>query len=219
MGSKKKDLTNLKFGRLEVIKLSSTRKYGNSTKRMWLCKCDCGKEIEVNTGALNSGNTKSCGCLHDELSADIGRNSRHKVANSDAGYKSIMRSYIQNAKDREYEFLLTFDEFKNIITSDCYYCGTPPSNTYFKNYYNIKYNGVDRKNNDVGYNVENSVACCKMCNIAKNNNSYDDFISWVIRIFRKTASKVVQSNIEITGLVKTYSNDATLGEQIRKLIR
>ena len=29
---------------------------------MWLCKCDCGKEVIVQGAHLRSGKTKSCGC-------------------------------------------------------------------------------------------------------------------------------------------------------------
>lgn len=61
--SNKKDLTNMRFGRLTVI-----REIGRNKHRevMWLCKCDCGKE-HITTGySLRSGATKSCGCLrHD----------------------------------------------------------------------------------------------------------------------------------------------------------
>ena len=35
----------------------------------WRCKCDCGNEIIVNTCAINSNNTKSCGCLKTEKSS------------------------------------------------------------------------------------------------------------------------------------------------------
>lgn len=36
--------------------------------RRWLCLCDCGNYTEVDTGPLNFGNTKSCGCLRAESS-------------------------------------------------------------------------------------------------------------------------------------------------------
>lgn len=32
----------------------------------WHCKCKCGNEIDVDTRNLNSGHTKSCGCLQKE---------------------------------------------------------------------------------------------------------------------------------------------------------
>ena len=32
---------------------------------MWRCKCDCGKEVIVQSSNLINGNTKSCGCLKE----------------------------------------------------------------------------------------------------------------------------------------------------------
>lgn len=56
-----KDLTNQHFGRLTAIKY-----LGNS---IWECKCQCGKTINVKTSKLNSGHTKSCGCLQKEIAS------------------------------------------------------------------------------------------------------------------------------------------------------
>lgn len=58
-----KDLTGLRFGRLSV--LHRTRSLNKRV--LWLCRCDCGVEKEVVGGNLNSGWTKSCGCLTSEL--------------------------------------------------------------------------------------------------------------------------------------------------------
>ena len=60
------DLTGQRFGRLEAIKPSHKDSYG---KWHWLCKCDCGNEVTISRAHLRDGNTKSCGCLHKELSA------------------------------------------------------------------------------------------------------------------------------------------------------
>ena len=54
------DLTGQRFGKLTV--LERTENIGTSAG--WRCRCDCGKETVVRTGALRSGHTKSCGCLH-----------------------------------------------------------------------------------------------------------------------------------------------------------
>lgn len=35
----------------------------------WHCKCKCGNEIDVDTRNLNSGHTKSCGCLLKEVNS------------------------------------------------------------------------------------------------------------------------------------------------------
>lgn len=35
----------------------------------WPCLCDCGSSVIIYTSSLNSGATKSCGCLHREISS------------------------------------------------------------------------------------------------------------------------------------------------------
>ena len=52
------DKTGQRFGRLVAIK----HLYGGK----YLCKCDCGNQIEVETNNLTSGNTQSCGCLQKD---------------------------------------------------------------------------------------------------------------------------------------------------------
>lgn len=50
----------MKFGRLTAIERSATQRRHVSE---WVCRCDCGETRSVATDKLNSGNTKSCGCL------------------------------------------------------------------------------------------------------------------------------------------------------------
>lgn len=57
------DISGYRFGRLVTIEETG---YSTKGRRDWLCKCDCGKECTVNRTALNSGKTKSCGCLSRE---------------------------------------------------------------------------------------------------------------------------------------------------------
>lgn len=52
-----------KYGRLTLIKETVC----TSKKHMWLCKCDCGKLVEVSIYQLKNGECKSCGCLRDEV--------------------------------------------------------------------------------------------------------------------------------------------------------
>lgn len=49
---------------MKVIRKCNHRNKKNEI--LWLCKCDCGEEIESTAGRLNSGNTKSCGCTRKE---------------------------------------------------------------------------------------------------------------------------------------------------------
>lgn len=54
----KVDLKNKKFGKLLAIEHNGRNKYG---KVLWRCLCDCGNYYTVNSGALLTGNTTSCG--------------------------------------------------------------------------------------------------------------------------------------------------------------
>lgn len=45
----------------------------------WLCVCDCGQQTSVNTGNLQCGRTKSCGCLNKRRGASS-PNFKHGIA-------------------------------------------------------------------------------------------------------------------------------------------
>jgi hypothetical protein len=57
------DLTGKRFGRLSILSRAENTK---TMKVRWKCLCDCGKEIDVQSCNLKSGNTKSCGCWNSE---------------------------------------------------------------------------------------------------------------------------------------------------------
>ena len=48
------EIPNMKFGKLKPIRMMN---FG-SGRTTWLCKCDCGKELEVSQKSLTTGNTK-----------------------------------------------------------------------------------------------------------------------------------------------------------------
>lgn len=64
--SERLDLAGQRFGRLVAIQRVGITARGMSK---WRCRCDCGTETVVQLGALRSGHTQSCGCLHAELFA------------------------------------------------------------------------------------------------------------------------------------------------------
>lgn len=76
------DLTGRRFGKLTAIRYLEPHE--RTTKRnhsgaFWLCKCDCGNEVETASNTLLSNEIKSCGCssmslgemeIADELTAN-----------------------------------------------------------------------------------------------------------------------------------------------------
>lgn len=55
----KEDLTGKTFGYLTVICIDESYQ---GKRGHWVCKCKCGNTKSVETSALKSGKTKSCGC-------------------------------------------------------------------------------------------------------------------------------------------------------------
>lgn len=58
-----------RFGKWTILELSSKiAQYKHCRQRYYLCKCDCGTEREVLKLSLLAGTSKSCGCIHKEVS-------------------------------------------------------------------------------------------------------------------------------------------------------
>lgn len=83
MRNGKIDLMCQKFDRLRVVGDRPSDKKGNAR---WLCHCDCGKDVVVRAASLRRGDTKSCGCLHEEAAQQRGRlNTTHGHSVGDGG--------------------------------------------------------------------------------------------------------------------------------------
>lgn len=87
----KNNLIGQVFGRLTVLEYC-----GNS---IWLCQCSCGNTAKVRTSALNSGKTKSCGCLRGENTKGNTRNMgpRKDITNHRFG-NLVAKEYIKGGK-------------------------------------------------------------------------------------------------------------------------
>lgn len=53
------DILGRRFGKLTVIKYLGSK----NGRAMWRCRCDCGNEIDTYSSYLQTGDTKSCGCI------------------------------------------------------------------------------------------------------------------------------------------------------------
>lgn len=73
------NLIGQRFGRLTVV---GEDKNNGQNKRMWICKCDCGKTKSkpIDTYSLTHGKVKSCGCLYFESNKE--RNKKHGLTHS-----------------------------------------------------------------------------------------------------------------------------------------
>jgi len=174
-----------KFGRLVVL---ARERQDKERRWLWKCQCDCG-QITITAGTkLRSGHTQSCGCLQRERSilAHSGRRSPYGKAFGAAATNRLFRQYENNAKRRGLLFVLSPDIFRDLLRSNCHYCGSPPAqlamDPHFLRSGFILYNGIDRVDNGKGYIPDNCVPCCHICNQAKSDRSIKDFLAWIERI-------------------------------------
>lgn len=190
-GIKLKFQLNEKFGRLTAIKdLNKSCKIGRNARRsVWLFRCDCGNEIEITACDVKYGRKKSCGCLQKEYQSNLGSFLRVKNTkpDKDGPLTKLFGNYKRSAIRRGYEWHLTKDDFRHFINQNCFYCGEIPKTEIYvarkKTLENtLIYNGVDRKNNNIGYTKENCISACGICNRMKMDLDFDTFISVIKKI-------------------------------------
>lgn len=248
MTMKKKDLTGLKFNRVTALKFIG--KYKSYTSA-WECLCECGKVFITYGYALETGHTKSCGCLVFDYNSLVGKEHtfceilkkvKSRVKGNNALYeckcklcgrifqknsswlsnkkfkscgcknklikqppgmasaKDIYQGYLRNAKKRNIEFNINFENFVEICIKECFYCGSAPRQlSKISKNGEFYYNGIDRLDNSKGYNKENIVTCCGICNRMKLDLPFNNFIN----LIKKINERIENGTIKINGMEQT----------------
>jgi len=169
------DLRGRKFERLTVLERDGSTPWGTAR---WLVQCSCGSRPKpVDSNSLLLGRTRSCGCLWEET---------HKVTRrlppGNGARNQVFARYTKAARKRGLVWELTDEVFDILMAGSCFYCGQLPSNTKTRRSGNFQYNGIDRKDNSIGYVATNVVSCCRICNRAKSDLGLEEFIQWVKQV-------------------------------------
>lgn len=190
------DLKNKRFSKLTVLEYIGKTgwykcsKYG-STKgyHTWKCLCECGNEVNVRSVKLRSGSTKSCGCLREY------NKPTWTLPKGEAAKNLLYHFYKQSALKRNISIKISRDDFIEIAIKDCYYCGDGPNKSVAMRHKGLSktrslngdllYTGVDRLDNNIGYEKDNCVPCCWVCNELKKAKTLDSFINHILKIANK----------------------------------
>lgn len=173
----KTNLVGERFGRLIVIAPTTSK----HNRARWVCQCDCEKQCIATGKSLRTGKKQSCGCLRRDVSRQKAAlmSVNNTLPSGEASFNLLYATYRWHAEKRQLPFELNKEEFKNLTSRRCFYCGKEPSQTYHgascKTVY--IYNGLDRQDNRIGYTVRNSVSCCGVCNDMKRTRTVEDFLS------------------------------------------
>lgn len=136
MAGRVTDITGEQFGRWTVLSVAGK---SNGGSILWLCHCKCGNEKVVNGASLRKGESRSCGCLHNELASARASDRTGKQCHnyrggqntrgSEAFFNKRLRSGFPFAERGGYEPVnLTGKELSELYaghTHTCDVCGTP----------------------------------------------------------------------------------------------
>ena len=143
---KKLDLNGKTFGRLTAI---SVTKKGIRNKRAWVCQCECGSEVILQTSMLMSGHTRSCGCLHRE---EVGNMSRSHGLSQTPEYNvwMNMKARCSNPNNDHYKYyggrgIRVCERWRTSFEDFLHDMGSKPAAKH----------SIDRMNNDGNYTKEN----------------------------------------------------------------
>lgn len=179
------------YDNLEVINTKTIIEGKTQTKRGWsevYCRL-CGKKKWMRNNILKRERTASCGCVsRDSKTWKIkkDRNMTWQLDQGESAFNNLYYQYLKSAEKRNLSFALSKIEFKQFTKNPCYYCGREPHRIIKgqgKTSGDYVYNGLDRIDNNDGYNLDNIVSCCFDCNSSKRTFSQKDFFAHVKRIY------------------------------------
>ena len=158
-----------------LVEMTYVYAHGGRKRSAWVCKMPGGDLKTIQTRSLIHRQKP----FHDRAVSLLNR---------------VFGYYRRNCKNRNIFWGITIEDFKRLIMDACAYCGRPPVHGSKDTF---QYNGLDRKNNDRGYILQNVVPACPSCNQIKSNIlSFDEMrvaMQAVVK-WRRRKRKKVKSN-------------------------
>ena len=156
------------FGMLKVIQKCNYNI--NNQKYNFICKCECGKEIEVIKCNLISGRTLSCGCYNSALTIE-----RHKEYRRSKGYdeniflNDITNTLRNNTSALVKHLVIKADDYKCILCS-----GKENFHIHHIEPVDSFLNLQDKNTYHKLYDFNNLVTLCKDCHKVVHGKSWNE---------------------------------------------
>lgn len=162
------DITAQRFGKLVALEVIEKGKHRGA---IWRCQCDCGKECKAYGSQLRFGTRISCGCKLTE-----------KIKQTKIN--QLFYSYKRKSELRGHSFNIDKEYFTNLIFMNCNYYNETPSNKLTLNNHTLKYNGIDRIDSYKGYEIDNCVPACRLCNQSKSNLTVNEWKNHILKVVK-----------------------------------
>ena len=98
--------------------------------------------------------------------------------------RSKYRKFVSYTKQTGHYNGLSEKTYTELTELPCYYCGMDLSDK----------NGarLDRIDSNKGYIIQNVVPCCRRCNVAKNDMSIADYVTWLHNAHQTMAKRLAE---------------------------
>lgn len=221
--TKNKNLPNLigcVFGRLTVIEYLGI---GNHRWRYWECLCTCGNKIRLASLFLNSGHTKSCGCLRIESSRkSLTTHGKSNMPEYEVYITMKKRCYNKkhiSYKDYGGRGITVCDKWLNSFTEFLSDMGNRPGKHY----------SIDRINNNGNYTPTNCRwATKKEQNSNTRRNNWIEYngekmilADWArkIKIRQSRLGLLLRKGISFSEIINNYKNGKQITRYVFRSIR
>ena len=185
-----KDYAGQRYGMLVALYYTGEKQVfpSGKAKRIWLLRCDCGREVTRTTQSL---------CNWARLSLDK-RAQAHCGCKLEHGSESIAYE-IWSAEYSDGD--ISFEQFLELSQQNCYHCGSEVKDSgrnkirreslrvggkrVSKNRpigASFIYHGLDRINNEIGHVLDNVVPCCWPCNNLRGARELTQFLEHITKI-------------------------------------
>ncbi len=179
---------------LGLLCKGETGNYKSDRSKIYIFECPyCGSDFNSTKIALKPKTGRllgkdHCGCqTYIRRATRVGIPPANKLSDKDRTISQSLQAYTASAKTRSLDFKLERADVENLIFGNCYYCGVVPSTVrslgqgaWKRN--SLLINGIDRKNSNQGYILENVVSCCSLCNYFKSDMDFEIFCALVHKI-------------------------------------
>lgn len=184
-----KDYTGKRYGMLVAIRFTgkTTTAPSGSTKRIWLLRCDCGKEVEKTTQSLCNWQRLP---EHKRGNAHCGCQSKHGV--DSIAYEIYQMEYSDGD--------ISFEKFLELSRQECFHCGSKVQDSGSNKLRRViklvngkrtttdniacsfQYHGLDCIDNSKCHTLDNVVPCCWSCNNLRGSREISAFLEQINKI-------------------------------------
>jgi hypothetical protein len=157
------ELLGKEFGYWVVKEFAGKLLVGSASKQkhpFWSCECKgCGKKSIIRQTSLLYSNNKGCANCRN-------RDSKRKQF---PPHRKTYHRLVFDATKRNLAVDFTYEQYLSEFVYKYKYCHYCENEISWDAYNPSCRHNLDRKNNSLGYSLENCVPCCAVCNRAKGN--------------------------------------------------